>query len=44
MPRRRIVPKRKILPDPKYKQVEVTKFINVLMHDGKKIGCRKDSL
>jgi small subunit ribosomal protein S7 len=36
MPRRREVPKRKILPDPKFKQVEVTKFVNVLMRDGKK--------
>ena len=36
MPRRREVPKRKILPDPKFKQVEITKFVNVLMRDGKK--------
>ena len=36
MPRRREVPKREILPDPKYGSVEITKFINVIMLDGKK--------
>ena len=36
MPRRREVPKRKILPDPKYHDVLVTKFMNVVMTDGKK--------
>ena len=36
MPRRRDVPKREILPDPKFGSVEVTKFINVIMLDGKK--------
>ena len=36
MPRRREVPKREILPDPKFSNVEVTKFINVLMLAGKK--------
>jgi small subunit ribosomal protein S7 len=36
MPRRREVPKREILPDPKYKSVEVAKFMNVLMEAGKK--------
>jgi len=36
MPRRREVPKRIILPDPLYGSVEVSKFINVLMLDGKK--------
>ena len=41
MPRRRLVPKRKILPDPKYRQVKVAKFINVLMHDGKKPVAEK---
>ncbi len=34
--RRRESPKRKILPDPKYKDRLVTKFINALMLDGKK--------
>ncbi len=36
MPRRREVPKRKILPDPKHKDRMVAKFVNVLMLDGKK--------
>ena len=36
MPRRREVPKRNILPDPKYGNQDVTKFVNVLMTRGKK--------
>ncbi len=36
MPRRREVPKREILPDPLYNSQLVTKFVNVLMRDGKK--------
>src|SRR5258708_35806255 len=36
MPRRREVPKREILPDPKHKSEEVDKFMNVLMTRGKK--------
>ena len=36
MPRRREVPTRKVLPDPKYKNRTVAKFINIMMHDGKK--------
>ena len=36
MPRRREVPKRNILPDPKYSNQDVTKFVNVLMTRGKK--------
>ena len=36
MPRRREVPKREILPDPKFGNVEVSKFVNVLMTSGKK--------
>ena len=36
MPRRREVPKRKILPDPKYKDKLVAKFVNTIMQDGKK--------
>jgi small subunit ribosomal protein S7 len=36
MPRRREVPKREILPDPKFGNVEVSKFVNVLMTGGKK--------
>src|SRR6186997_3241153 len=36
MPRRRDVPKRKITPDPKYKDKLVAKFTNSLMRGGKK--------
>ena len=36
MPRRREVPKREILPDPKYSNSDVAKFVNVLMSQGKK--------
>jgi small subunit ribosomal protein S7 len=36
MPRRREVPKREILPDPKFGNVEVAKFMNVIMTGGKK--------
>ena len=36
MPRRREVPKREILPDPKFGSEDVSKFINVLMNSGKK--------
>jgi small subunit ribosomal protein S7 len=36
MPRRREVPKRDILPDPKYGEVDVSKFVNVVMLHGKK--------
>jgi len=36
MPRRREIPKREILPDPKYSNIDVAKFINVLMTSGKK--------
>ena len=36
MPRRREVPKRRVLPDPKFNDQVVTKFMNALMRDGKK--------
>ena len=36
MPRRREVPKREVLPDPKFNNQELTKFVNVLMIQGKK--------
>ena len=36
MPRRREVPKRDILPDPKFNSQDLTKFVNVIMLDGKK--------
>ncbi len=41
MPRRREVPKRKILSDPKYKDQTVAKFINIMMVDGKKSIAEK---
>jgi small subunit ribosomal protein S7 len=36
MPRRREVTRREILADPKYKNILVAKFINKVMHQGKK--------
>lgn len=36
MPRRRKIPKRELLPDPKYNSSLVTKFINNLMRKGKR--------
>lgn len=36
MPRRRVVAKREILPDPKYHDRLISKFVNSLMLDGKK--------
>ncbi len=36
MPRRREIAKRVILPDPKYKNVLVAKFVNNLLKEGKK--------
>ena len=36
MPRKGEVPKREILPDPKYKSKLVSKFVNCMMTDGKK--------
>ncbi|QEL66227.1 MULTISPECIES: 30S ribosomal protein S7 [Oryzomicrobium] len=36
MPRRREVPKREILPDPKFGNQDVSKFINTIMQSGKK--------
>jgi small subunit ribosomal protein S7 len=41
MPRRREVPKRTILPDPKFGSEMLTKFINMLMVDGKKSTAEK---
>ena len=41
MPRRREVPKRDILPDPKFGNVDVSKFVNVLMTRGKKSVAEK---
>ena len=41
MPRRRSPEKRKVLPDPKYKDVVLAKFMNNLMKDGKKSIAEK---
>lgn len=41
MPRRRVVAKREVLPDPKYGSELLAKFINVLMVDGKKSIAEK---
>ena len=41
MPRRRVVGQRKILPDPKFKNELLAKFINILMVDGKKSTAEK---
>lgn len=41
MPRRRVVAKREILPDPKHGSQVLAKFINVLMLDGKKSTAEK---
>ena len=41
MPRRRRPEKRKILPDPKYKDIIVAKFMNHIMRDGKKSVAEK---
>ncbi len=36
MPRRREIIRRQIAPDPKYGDLQVAKFMNVLMQQGKK--------
>ena len=36
MSRRREVQKREILPDPKFGSTQITKFVNMIMHSGKK--------
>ncbi len=41
MPRRREVPKRIVLPDPKYGNETLAKFINVIMESGKKSVAEK---
>ncbi|MCW8855997.1 MAG: 30S ribosomal protein S7 [Kangiella sp.] len=41
MPRRRVIAKREILPDPKFGSELLAKFINVLMQDGKKSTAEK---
>ncbi|MDN5848656.1 MAG: 30S ribosomal protein S7 [Nitrococcus sp.] len=41
MPRRREVPKRKVLPDPKFGSELLTKFVNMMMRDGKRSVAEK---
>ena len=41
MPRRRVVAKREILPDPKFGSQPLAKFINILMVDGKKSAAER---
>ena len=41
MPRRREVPKRAVLPDPKYGNDQIAKFVNILMLSGKKSTAEK---
>lgn len=41
MPRRREVPVREILPDPKFGSTVVAKFMNMVMVDGKKSAAEK---
>ncbi len=41
MPRRREVPKRVILPDPKFGDLQIAKFINMIMRSGKKSTAEK---
>lgn len=41
MPRRREVPQRKILSDPKYGDQQVAKFVNIIMKHGKKSVAEK---
>ncbi len=41
MPRRREVPKRQVLPEPKYGDVTAAKFINMMMVEGKKSVAEK---
>ncbi len=41
MSRRKVAAKRVILPDPKYKSEQLTKFINMAMKDGKKSTAEK---
>ena len=41
MPRRRVVAKREVLPDPLFNSQLLTKFVNVVMRDGKKTVAEK---
>jgi small subunit ribosomal protein S7 len=41
MSRKRKAPKRKHYPDPKYKSLTVSKFINAIMYDGRRSSAEK---
>ena len=41
MPRRREVPQRPVMPDPRYKSELVTRFVAAIMLDGKKSTAEK---
>ena len=41
MPRKRDIPKKKIIPDPIYKSINVTRLTNMIMQDGKKRTAEK---
>ena len=41
MSRKRKAPKRKHYPDPRYKSLTVSKFINAIMYDGKRSSAEK---
>ena len=41
MPRGRQIPKRVVSPDPKYNSLLVSRFINMIMKDGKKTLAQK---
>ena len=41
MSRRHSADKREVLPDPKFGSVEITKFVNIIMEDGKKSKTEK---
>ena len=41
MPRKRLIPKKKLNPDPVYNSLSVSKFTNMIMLDGKKCVAEK---
>lgn len=41
MPRRRVISKRRVLPDPQFGDVMITRFMNCVMEDGKKHVAEK---
>tara|TARA_Y100000813_G_scaffold4671_1_gene3470 strand:- start:668 stop:1138 length:471 start_codon:yes stop_codon:yes gene_type:complete len=41
MPRKRLIPKKKLNPDPVYNSLSVSKFTNMIMFDGKKRVAEK---